>query len=73
MVTDGQGTPLTIQVTAGQTHESTAFETTVTAVRIKQPRGRARCRPRQLAGDKAYDVPRIRHWLRKRGIASVIP
>jgi transposase len=60
-------------VTAGQAHESAAFETTVDAVQIPQPIGRPRCRPRRLAGDKAYDVPRIRRWLRRRGIVSVIP
>ena len=73
MVTDGDGTPLTVQVTAGQAHESGAFEATVDAVRIPQPVGRPRCRPQRIAGDKAYDVPRVRQWLRARGIGAVIP
>lgn len=73
MVTDGQGTPLSVRVTAGQAHETTAFEATVTAVRIRQPRGRPRTRPRRLAGDKGYDIPRIRHWLRRHRITAVIP
>lgn len=73
MVTDGSGVPLTVHVTPGQAHESAAFEQTIDAVRLKQPRGRPRCRPRQLAGDKAYDIPRVRRWLRVRGIGAVIP
>lgn len=73
MVTDGQGTPLTVQVTPGQVHESSAFEQTVNAVRIAQPLGRPRSRPRRIAGDKAYDIPRVRCWLREHGIGAVIP
>lgn len=26
-----------------------------------------------MAGDKAYDVPRVRHWLRTHSIRAVIP
>lgn len=73
MVADGAGTPLAVHVTAGQVHETAAFEETVDAVRIVQPLGRPRTRPFRLAGDKGYDVPRIRHWLRQRHVASVIP
>ena len=62
-----------MHVTAGQTHDSVAFEETVDAVRIAQPIGRPRTRPRQLAGDKAYDIPRIRQWLRSHGVKAVIP
>lgn len=43
------------------------------AVRIARPVGRPRTRPAALAGDKAYDLPRIRQWLRRRGIGAVIP
>ena len=49
------------------------FEAALEAVRIPQPRGRPRKRPKQLAGDKAYDVPRIRAWLRQHRIKDVIP
>jgi transposase len=60
-------------VTPGQAHETSAFEDTVDAVRIPQPVGRPRTRPFRLAGDKGYDIPRIRRWLRHRNIATVIP
>lgn len=43
------------------------------AVRIPQPRGRARSRPKRVAGDKGYSFDRIRTWLRRRAIGAVIP
>ena len=56
-------------MTAGQRHESTQCE----RVRIPHRRGRPRCRPVQLAGDKGYSYARIRRWLRRHGIRAVIP
>lgn len=69
MVTDGEGTSLSVHVSAGQVHESSVSEQMVTAVRIRQPPGR----PRRLAGEKACDLARIRRWLRRRSIGVVIP
>lgn len=68
MVTDGQGTPLNVHVTPGQAHESAALEEVVTATRIG-----VRSRPARIAGDKGYDIPRVRAYLRRRGIGVVIP
>ena len=73
MVTDGEGTPLSVHVTPGQAHESSAFEQTVDAVRIGQPVGPPRRRSKRIAGDKAYDIPRVRCWLRAHRISAVIP
>ncbi len=42
-------------------------------VAIRQPSGQLRRRPERLAADKAYDVKRIRLWLRRHGIQTVIP
>ena len=61
------------ELTAGQRHESTCFEDIVQAVRVPQRRGRPRCRPRKLAGDKGYSYPHIRCWLRQKHIEAVIP
>ena len=78
MVTDGTGTPLTIEVTAGQVHESTVAEAVIGAAiasrigRRRKRRGR-RHKPRKLAADKGYSVQRIRDWLKNRLIAPVIP
>ena len=68
LVTDGRGLPLTVEVTAGQVHESTRLESVVSAVRI----GR-RKKPKALAGDKGYQCRRILLWLRRRRIRDVIP
>lgn len=42
-------------------------------IAIPQRIGRPRTRPKRLAADKGYSVPRVRDWLRSRGIKSVIP
>jgi transposase len=60
-------------VTPGQRHESKEAESVLNKVRIPQRRGRPRCRPVRLAGDKGYSYPRIRRWLRRHGIKAVIP
>jgi transposase len=73
VVADGDGIPLAVLVTPGQAHETSAFEDIVNAVRIPQPVGRPRTRPFRLAGDKGYDIPRIRRWLQNHNIAAVIP
>lgn len=73
MVTDGQGIPLAVEVTAGQVHDSKCFETVLNAVRIPQAVGRPRTRPYALAGDKGYSNRRIRCWLRQHCIRCVIP
>jgi IS5 family transposase len=39
---------------------------------IRKPRGRTRKRPENLYADKAYDFPRCRKALRKRGITPRI-
>jgi transposase len=55
-------------VTAGQAHESKHFEALMDTVNIRRRR-----RPNAVAGDKGYSYPRIRRWLRRRGIEAVIP
>jgi transposase len=65
--------PLTALLTAGQAHESPYCEQLLDQVAIRRPTGHCRRRPQRLAGDKAYDVRRIRLWLRQHGIQAVIP
>jgi transposase len=65
-------------VTAGQVHESTRAESVIgqaVACLIGRRRKRKgkRCRPKKMAGDKAYSVPRVRDWLKERLIKPVIP
>ena len=70
---DGKGLPMAVTVTAGQRHEATQFEAVMGRVRVPGRVGRPRTRPRRLAGDKGYSYPRIRRYLRRRGIVAVIP
>jgi len=73
LVSDSRGLPLAADLTAGQRHESKQTEHVLEQVRIPQRRGRPRCRPVKLAGDKGYSYPRVRRWLRQHGIRAVIP
>lgn len=74
LVSDGNGLPLAIELTAGQRQEGTQFERVMNQVRIPPNRRcRRRCRPVRLAGDRGYSYPRIRRWLRRYGIKDVIP
>lgn len=73
LVTDGNGLPLAVDVSAGQAHESGFAVDMLEAVRIKQPLGRPRQRPERVAGDKGYSYGHIRQWLRSKGIEAVIP
>ena len=78
MVTDGDGTPLAAEVTAGQVHESTRAESVIRKA-VATPAGRRRKRwrqkhkPSQLAGDKGYSAARVRDWLAGQRIEPVIP
>jgi transposase len=40
---------------------------------IASRKHRRRKKPRRLAGDKGYSMPRVRDWLIQRGIEPVIP
>jgi len=73
ILVDGRGTPLEVDVTAGQTHDSQRLEPVLTKVRVRQKRGRPRSRPKRLAGDKGYSSDRIRQFLKDRGIEAIIP
>jgi transposase len=73
LVTDGNGLPLAVEVSAGQRHESLYAEPVLRAVRIRQGNGRVRTRPRAVAGDKGYSYARVRRYLRRRKIKAVIP
>jgi transposase len=75
-VVDRQGIPLAVRLSAANAHDSRLFEPLIDAIpAILGPRGRPgrpRKRPRKLHADKAYDVPRCRRYLRRRGITARI-
>ena len=61
-------------VSAANRHDSLFVEPildSMPAIRIGG-RGRPRRRPLKLHGDKGYDNPRVRHYLRRRGISARI-
>jgi transposase len=65
--------PLNVELTAGEAHDSTCFESVLDGIKVPQPLGRPRTRPGKVAGDKAYSCRRIRDWLFDHGITAVIP
>ena len=65
--------PLNVELSAGQTHDSTCFESVIDGIKVPQPLGRPRTRPKRVAGDKGYSCRRIRDWLFDHGITAVIP
>jgi transposase len=76
LVVESHGIPLSAVLSAGQRHESKFVEPVLRAVRLVRPGGRGgrpRTRPKRLAGDKGYSYRTVRGYLRRRGIAAVIP
>jgi len=68
LISSGCGIPLAFVLTPGQQHESTVFETLLSAV----PFG-AKRKPLALAGDKAYSSNAIRRTIAKHKMKDVIP
>lgn len=72
---DARGIPLATWLTAANVHDSEIFEALLEAIEpIRRPgrRGRPRTRPTKVHADKAYDIPRCRRYLRRRGIGCRI-
>ena len=66
---DRNGLPLTVAISAANTHDSHALKPLVNAIpAIRSHRGPRRRKPAKLHADKAYDIPALRDWLRHRGI-----
>jgi transposase len=74
LAADTRCRPVARVVTAGQRHDSVAFEAVMADLRIDRPgRGRARTRPDRVLADKAYSSAAIRSTLRARKIKATIP
>jgi IS5 family transposase len=72
-VVDREGVPLSVTHSAAKVHDSKVLEEAVDAIEpIRRPRGQPRKRPNKLHADKAYDFPRCREALSKRGITPRI-
>ena len=76
VVSDREGVPLAVVLSAANVHDSKVLEEAMDAISpIKRSRGRSgrpRKRPKKLHADKGYDFPRCRQALRKRGITPRI-
>jgi transposase len=73
LITDANGVPLALRITAANVHDSGLFEELIDAVPpARQGRGRPCRRPAKLHADKACDLPRCRRAPRKRRIGDRI-
>jgi transposase len=74
LIVDGQGTPLAIEHTGANVHDSEMAIDLVDGIPpIKQPRGRPRRRPDEVLADRAYDAEeKIRQPLRQRKTKPLI-
>ena len=73
LLTDGNGLPLVVALTAANVHDGQLLETMLDAVQpIASPRGRPRKRPDKLHADKAYSSKKNRAACRRRHIAPRI-
>ena len=72
-MSDRQGLPLTVVVSAANVNDHKVLEDVLDAVRpVRQPVGRPRKRPVKLHGDKGYDYRACHDLLTKRNITARI-
>ncbi len=65
LITERTGLPLSIGISAGNTHDSQGLEALVRSVPpIRSRHGARRRRPAKLHRDKGYDYGHLRRWLR---------
>ncbi|MEU0519806.1 IS5 family transposase [Streptosporangium sp. NPDC006007] len=73
LITERTGLPLAIAISAAGTHDSLALQPLIRSIPpIRSRREPRRRRPAKLHGDKGYDYPHLRIFLRSRGIVSRI-
>lgn len=70
LITERTGLPLSLGISAANTHDSQGLEPLVRDIPpIRSRRGPRRRRPAKLHGDKGYDYDHLRRWLRSRILA----
>ena len=73
VLTDRNGLPLALAVSAANLHDSQALEPLVQGIpKIRSRRGPRRRKPAKLHADKAYDIPDCHRILRERRIGDRI-
>ncbi|ETK32792.1 transposase IS1647 [Microbispora sp. ATCC PTA-5024] len=73
LITERGGLPISVGISAANTHDSQALEPLVRGIPpIRSRRGPRRRRPAKLHGDQGYDYAHLRAFLRGRGIIARI-
>lgn len=73
VICDGHGVPLAVRLTGANRHDSQEAMPLVDAIPpLQGERGRPRCRPDCVLGDRAYDAETIRRGLRARHILPLL-
>jgi transposase len=73
LITERSGLPISVGISAANTHDSQGLQPLVQGIPpIRSRRGPRRRRPAKLHGDKGYDFPHLRRWLHSRGITPRI-
>ena len=74
LIVDANGMPLSFSVTAANGDERIEARENSKKIRICHgKRGRPRCQPDKIAGDKGFDSRDLREYFRKKGIKPEIP
>ncbi|MGJ7417073.1 IS5 family transposase [Streptomyces cinereoruber] len=69
VLSDANGLPLVVGVSAANTHDSQALKPMVLGHQTRHDPHRGRhFKPQRLHADKAYDIPEMRKWLRRKRI-----
>jgi transposase len=74
LLVDAHGLPLNVAVSGANRHDSMLVEPILDSMAVIRRRGRGHPsrRPAKLHADKGYDNPRVRRYLRRRGITTRI-
>jgi len=73
VISDGQGTPLAVRLTAANVNDVTQLQGLVEAIPpLRGKRGRPRRRPEIVQADRGYDSQEHRVWLREHGIRPLL-
>lgn len=72
-VCEGDGLPLSFELSPGQTHETQLFDELWESTEVHDATGQYRVQPDALAGDKAYRSSAIIEQLELDGVEPVIP
>lgn len=62
-MSDADGLPLRVGLSAANTHDSLALKPTLSHVHMGYESHAADSKPQRLHADTAYDVPHLRRWL----------